>query len=635
MIRVNRLIRTNLLVALCLLVAACGTQRYAPSKDRASPSLDEEITQAMGEGRPLAAIRLLDKHMADAPPKLKFELQIQASEILFDSGYPELAANRLNQLPADQVHSELEDRKKILQAQAWLYQSQPDLALATLPNFSGAMQQSTQVRLLETRARGFTQTNQLSKALLDRQALSSLLSGNPEAQTSNYDKIWALLSKQSDEVLLMQKAQHQNTELIGWIKFALAINAARRERIDLAEEYQNWAAFHPGHPLVSSYGQLLLEKISRTAPQPRMITLLLPLSGPVAPSSHAVRDGFLAAYFADSQNPSRPTVVIQDTGTDPSAIWQYYNQAIENGAEHIVGPLQKQAVTLLSAPPKLPVPTLALNYSQDQASNLPEGMTQFGLLPEDEGRQIAEHTIQEQLTHAVLLLENTDWAKRVAESFTQHYRALGGTVLKQGRFNPGTSDFSAPIRGTLNITESLARHRQLENTLGTKLEFIPTRRQDTDLILLVAAPIEARQIMPQLKFHYAGDIPTFSSSHAFSGEVDADVDRDLNGLIFIDIPWHTGSSKEDPLFTQIKKRWPDAHRYTRLYALGIDAYQLLPNIETLKSSSDAFFDGRSGKLFLDASGRIHRKLSQAEFSDGSPTPRQIPNQPASLTEKQE
>ena len=62
-----------------------------------------------------------------------------------------------------------------------------------------------------------------------------------------------------------------------------------------------------------------------------------------APFRKSIRDGFLAAYFA-SDDAHRPDVRIYDSGKTPADAIAAYKQAVADGADHVVGPLQREAV---------------------------------------------------------------------------------------------------------------------------------------------------------------------------------------------------------------------------------------------------------------------------------------------------
>ena len=56
----------------------------------------------------------------------------------------------------------------------------------------------------------------------------------------------------------------------------------------------------------------------------------------------------------------------------------------------------------------------------------------------------------------------------------------------------------------------------------------------------------------------------------------------------------------------------------RLFALGTDAYGLLPYLARLQADPGSRLDAQSGLLWLDAQGVVHRQLLCAEFAEGLP-----------------
>ena len=81
-----------------------------------------------------------------------------------------------------------------------------------------------------------------------------------------------------------------------------------------------------------------------------------------------------------------------------------------------------------------------------------------------------------------------------------------------------------------------------------------------------------------------------------------------------------GAAPEDvELRRQISELWPTAmDRYQRLFALGIDAYGLIPQLQRLTFLPDEYYAGRTGRLQLDEYGRVHRELPWAEIVEGVP-----------------
>jgi outer membrane PBP1 activator LpoA protein len=189
-------------------------------------------------------------------------------------------------------------------------------------------------------------------------------------------------------------------------------------------------------------------------------------------------------------------------------------------------------------------------------------------------------------------------------------------MLEAQSYNSAEHDFSAPIQALLNVTESKQRYRALQRLLGSKLEFEPRRRQDAGFIFLAAKSQLARQLRPQLQFHHAADLPVYTTSHAYSGVPAPKMDLDLEGIRFLDIPWLLVSGeKNQDLKKQLSKKLT---AYGRLFAMGIDAYELLPHLARLEMDSEETLDGQTGILYLDRMKQVHRQLVWAQMKRGKP-----------------
>lgn len=94
----------------------------------------------------------------------------------------------------------------------------------------------------------------------------------------------------------------------------------------------------------------------------------------------------------------------------------------------------------------------------------------------------------------------------------------------------------------------------------------------------------------------------------------------MNGIVFCDMPWvlENGSHWEH-LQRAIDAHWPgQATRYGRLYALGIDAFRVIPYISELGGGMFGSYHGVTGNLSMDSSGQISRTLRCARFQQGLP-----------------
>lgn len=357
-----------------------------------------------------------------------------------------------------------------------------------------------------------------------------------------------------------------------------------------------------------------IEKVKVSPPPPRNIALLLPLSGSFSSQAVAVRDGFLAAYYARSSSDYNPTIRIYDTTDNVDSGMTSYRQALAEGADFIVGPLHKPLLEQISSSDKFTVPTLALNYLNDENVAL-NNLYQFGLLPEDEARQVAERARQDGRTNALVLIPAGEWGERMLATFSQEWQRLGGELLEVQRYDASQHDFAEPVVNLLNIDINFNNGRY-NIPKGANLQ----RRQDADFVFVAAFPNQARQIRSQLRFYFAGDLPVYSTSHTFSGEINANQDRDLDGVLFCDMPWTlTNGEGHTPNWEAFTNIWhASAVPFKRLYAMGIDAYNLMEQYNTLGNTPQNSLSGESGNLYRDAANRIHRQLQWARFRNGQP-----------------
>jgi outer membrane PBP1 activator LpoA protein len=158
----------------------------------------------------------------------------------------------------------------------------------------------------------------------------------------------------------------------------------------------------------------------------------------------------------------------------------------------------------------------------------------------------------------------------------------------------------------------------LAANLSIELEFEPRRRTDIDLIFLAATANTAKLIRPQLRFHYAGSVPTYSTSAIY--QEGSQNNSDLDGIMFPDIPWiiaPDGQSIE--LRNTLAKHWStQAERRSRLFAMGFDAYRLIPMLNSTGDSASEELRGMTGTLSVDAQSRVVRSLPWARIRRGRP-----------------
>ncbi|HYL00277.1 MAG TPA: penicillin-binding protein activator [Steroidobacteraceae bacterium] len=338
------------------------------------------------------------------------------------------------------------------------------------------------------------------------------------------------------------------------------------------------------------------------------IALLLPVTGRTASAAVNVRDGFLAAYYQAPAAGRR--VRIYDTGV--LSVADALSRASRSGAELIVGPLTREEVIAAAQFAGTRPPLLALNFLPPETP-APPRFYQYALSPEDEARLVARRIVADHHRRGIALVPVGEWGARVLAAFRQELESDGGELIATATFDPGRTDFSEAVTQTLGISESQARYRRLEGVLGTKLQFEPRRRGDIGFIFSPAPANTERLLRPQLRFHFAGDIPTYATSSAFEPDVRAN--QDLDGLMFPDMPWMLGGDLAEAVRAATRDAWPNSGlQRSRLFAFGFDAYRLA--VALRNRPGDVNIEGLTGRLSFDSERRIRRELNWAQLHAG-------------------
>ncbi len=404
----------------------------------------------------------------------------------------------------------------------------------------------------------------------------------------------------------------------GWLALA-PLAAAGIPGAEFRQRLTRWRGEYPNHPAVTGLlSEYLLEPARPREAWPRNVALLLPLTSQVRHLALAVRDGFMAAHLRAGERSADTIVRIYDTAE--LGVEGAYQQALQEGAEFVVGPLLRPDVDAVAAHAGT-VPTLALNVTQSDPGYIP-GFYQFALAPEDEARAIARHAIASGVRNAAALAPLTpgnDRSDRIIAEFRAELERHGGRLLVFDRYEPTATDFSSQVASLLNINRSTQRRTRLQDSLGTTLAFEPRLRQDVEFIFMIAAPQAGRMLTPQLRALDAGDLPTYAISdvHVPGSRTS---ESDLNGLIFADLPWLLAPDQTSAgLRRDIETYWPNRSEgdVTRLYAMGFDAYQLIAPLHDW-TGGFAPIAGMSGTLTVDDRGRIRRELPLAQFRNGRP-----------------
>ena len=519
------------------------------------------------------------QRLAKSNRRARASLLLLAADAFREEGRFDAVEGIATRIDRERLGPDENFRLDLLLAEAALARGRAQDAL-TLASGPDSPDPAAQARALEIRARALDALGRPVEAARARIALNALL---PPAERAENDRL-LLEGLARPEIAALQKAVvalERNDPLRPWLERALRLRGAVPARSMQVPTRQVGTLL----PDAGDGAGMRREGYSST---PR-VALLLPLSGTLAGAGGAVRDGIMAAYFADAS--ARPQVQVFDTGDTVEGALAAYRNAVGSGSARAIGPLMREQVHAIFAQEQQPMPVLALNHPED-GSPPPAGSQSFGLLPDEEGAFAAERALERGHDRAGIVAGTEEWSERAALAFRAQFEARGGTVVGEARLAQGTVDFSGP--------------------LGQAMSGSPSA------LFLAVRPAQGRLVVPQVRARGGAGVALFATSHIYSGASARGQDRDLDGVEFCDAPWLFGAVPGMPARETLAAKLPAAAASARLFAFGMDAYRLLPYLDWLAENPDAYLPGASGQLALDGFGRVRRLPSWMRFVDGVP-----------------
>jgi len=606
-----------LAILLLLLLSACSTPPLVKTptvSDRFQNAAEQRVAAGDYEG---AVDNYLRAAAVATDDQQRQTILLQAASSLMQLGEVERTLTVLDRITLPYLSVGQRQRYNIIQAHIAYTRNQPERVLSLLQTVPADNVLKADYYWL--RAEALQKNREFVASVHERILLDPLLV-DPDKRLANQMAIWAALTSLTDEELQQLRTAPPPDPLSGWVELVELSRLYLQQPGMLVEVIPHWEVRYPGHPARGAFTAKLASGMRIAGQPPQQLALLLPLTGSLAQLAAAIRDGVLAAYYDTPEDTQRPAIKIYDTGERGVAILETYQQAVDEGAQFLIGPLRKETVQLIASQAMLTVPVLALNTIDSVTSNNTM-LYQFGLAPEDEAREVARRAWQDGHRRAIAIIPEGPWGERTYGAYLEEWQSLGGRISEVAYYDAAKTDHGTAISEALNLDSSHARHQQLVRLAGQTLEFEPRRRQDVDYIFMLATPRQARLINPQLRFYRASRLPVYATSHVYTGYPDSTLDSDINDVAFCDIPWmldsHGGHAY---LQSSIKEYWPgSAAQYGRFYALGIDAWRVIPYVDQLENNLMGTYQGVTGNLTIDDSRQLHRSLAWARFQQGTPT----------------
>lgn len=395
-----------------------------------------------------------------------------------------------------------------------------------------------------------------------------------QAISYNQQRIWKLLSTQTQADLIAMRGESPDTTIQGWIDLSLAT-----KNQDIASSLISWSNSYPDH-VASAFAQTL----ATTAPEPS--TMQAVINGNIALILPPVHEGIserVAAFKLGLQvalnKRNMPNEIKSYTrANDLEDINTQYSLAKSEGADYAITP--NFGISLTSQNP-VSVVALSTNISRQQAD----------LSPQDEAHRIAEFATRNAMQNILILTTSNEPASQMLQSFIQAWQTERG-------FSPKIISL---IPSAVGVKDSFDLNQLMDLKANIAL-------QTKDLLLLALSGPEVKKVRPYLDI----SMPTMAFSDINMLDNDANANIALNAIYFVDIPFLLAPNNAQ--FSDYRE--PSAalknNELKRYFALGVDYLQLLT---TGSESNDLVIEGLTGKLSLNHSGLVKRQLTVAKFTD--------------------
>ncbi|MBL09382.1 MAG: hypothetical protein CL402_02510 [Acidiferrobacteraceae bacterium] len=458
----------------------------------------------------------------------------------------------------------------------------------------------------------------VTRALRSSQAFDN--ASNDSITISAHKLIWDTLRfLPADDIdKLVQDIIEPNSK--SWLSLAVIFankSQTYRSFINKIGEWQEHNPKHVANKYVVPYRQ---SKGESKLIEPRKIAILLPLSSTFGQASEAIKDGFM--LLANTANTSkRPIIRIYDFGEKTELIDTYYDAAVRDQANLIIGPIGASAIKQLANRSVFPVPTLIFG-SFNESNKTHQNSYQFSLAPQYEAISLATRGIADGHRRVITFYPDTKQGAQIFHEWNRNWKKLGGTIAESQTYDSNISDQTELLRKVFHIDFSEARAKALQRTLGNsvQLKYVARRRDDIDAIFVLSNVNETRLIKPQIDFHHAHNLAVYSLNSNYSGISDRVRDLDAEGIIFGEMPWITnyGTSIKSLRKLIPKTKSKEGLVLDRLFALGIDAYGLLNHLNVLQENEDMSYHGATGTLFISKKGKVIRKEEWFKMENAIP-----------------
>ncbi len=241
----------------------------------------------------------------------------------------------------------------------------------------------------------------------------------------------------------------------------------------------------------------------------RKVALLLPLSGAAAATGRDLLDAAQMAVFDIAGDDF--VLVPRDTGTTSAGAAAAAREALDDGAELILGPLLASAVSAVGpVAQRRDVPVIAFSNNRAVAGN---GVFIMGFLPRDQIDRVVDYARREGLTRLAAIAPENSYGRATVTALEQAATTAAATVSEVTYYEPASAELPDIIRRFANYDErrqALLRQREAlegRDDAISKQALSRLAGQETlgdvdfDAVLLPAGGSEVLQLAPLLAFY--------------------------------------------------------------------------------------------------------------------------------------
>ncbi len=150
----------------------------------------------------------------------------------------------------------------------------------------------------------------------------------------------------------------------------------------------------------------------------------------------------------------------------------------------------------------------------------------------------------------------------------------------------------------LLIDQSLKRKRKLSRIISKDLDHKSRTREDIDALFLSVNTQEARSLKPALDYNYFEEMDVFLAND-WEGDIQfLKTDKDLEGVISIDIPFMLTTPLPDDLKAFKNK--------SRNFAIGYDAFEIALLLQGTRNLKRTTYKGLTGKITFKDKGIVRK-----------------------------